>query len=623
MPDPIVKIDGVTVEAMPGTLDMSYSLGQRAGLNVTVKSDDGSYRPVVGKDLELFEGATKLWAGSVDEVDERSITEAEPTGRFYAIRAVSWEQYLDRRYCYDISTGRPLIYERNFEYTADASTDTLTCTVAHSLSNGDRVRVKAHANGAIPGGLSATTEYYVISASGAALQLSLTNGGAAVNLTDAGSKEQILITNRAGLIVSALLTDAATSEPLGTSNIDLGAVIDTVIFDAGTSVSEAIAALADASNYVWWIDAERELYFKPRTFSTAPFSINNTSGNYRNIRVRTTREDKCNSALVNVDIEQIGYEDESFTGDGSTVKWSLANPVGQIVRIQVNSEDKEFAQWLTDSDRAYYYELGKVYIRQDSDETILTAADTLRVVYRKFGANTIAVEDTSDISTTATLEGASGIYAMPFDRPGIGQQQAAAEGLALVAARKNNAVEITYETDQQVEATCHTLRPGQLQTIANSYFNVSSGTYLIREVSFRDVMGQWLQFTVKAISTNRLGGAVEFWKAVTGGSASGGSTGSFVAGGSTGTGGGSTPIEITLTANTTIASPYTPTAADTLDICVIQGAGPYTISFDSDFDTAFNTNLPAQSGARTWFRFRGRADSKWHAVSAPYSVAYD
>jgi len=608
---------------MPGTLDMSYPLCQRAGLNVTVKSDDGSYRPVVGKDLELFEGATKLWAGSVDEVDERSITEASPTGRYYGIRAVSWEQYLDKRFCYNSSTGRPLIYERNFEYTADAGTDTLTCTVSHGLSNGDRVRVKAHANGAIPGGLSATVEYYVISASGAALQLSLTAGGAAVNLTDAGTLDQILITNRAGLIVADLLTDGATSEPLGTSNIDLGAVVDTVIFDAGTSVSQAIAALADASNYVWWIDVERDLYFKLRTFSTAPFSIGDATGNYRNIRVRTTREDKCNAALINVDIEQIGYEDETFTGDGTTVKWSLANPVGQIVRIQVNDEDKEFAQWLTDSDRAYYYELGKVYIRQDADETILTAADTLRVVYRKFGANTIAVEDASDISTTATLEGASGIYAMPFDRPGIGQQQAAAEGLALVSARKNNAVEITYETDQQVEATCHTLRPGQLQTIANSYFNVSSGTYLIREVSLRDVMGQWLQFTVKAISTNRLGGAVEFWKAIAGGSASGGSTGSFVAGGSTGTGGGSTPIEITLTANTTIASPYTPTAADSLTLYVTQGAGSYTISFDSDFNTNFGSTLPGLAGAVTCFQFRGRADGKWWAVSAPYSVLYE
>lgn len=623
MPNPIVKIDGVAVEAMPGTLDMSYSLGQRAGLNVTVQSATGSYRPVVGKNIELFEGATKLWAGSVDEIEERSITEAAPTGRYYAIRAVSWEQYLDRRFCYSIANGRPLLYERNFEYAADPATDTLTCTVAHGLSNGDKVRVKCHVNGSLPGGLANTIEYFVVNAGVTTLKLSLSAGGAAVDITSAGTLDQILVTNRAGLIVASLLVDAATSEPLGTSNIDLGAVVDTVIFDSSTSVSEAIASLADASGFVWWIDAERELYFKPRTFSTAPFSISATSGNYRNLRVRTTREDKCNAALVSVDMEQIGYQDESFAGNGSTVKWSLAYPVGQLVRIQVNGEDKDFAQWLTDSDRSYYYELGKNTIRQDADEAVLNSSQTLRVIYRKFGANTIHEKDTADITATATLEGNSGIYALPFDRLGIGQIQASAEGQALVAARKNNAVEISYETDQQVEATCHTLRPGQLQTISNSYFNVSSGTYLIREVTLRDVGGRWLQFGAKAIDTNRLGGAVEFWKAMAGGAASGGSTGAFVAGGSSSTGGGSTTLEITLTANTTIASPYVPTAADSLIVYVTQGAGPYTIAFDATFNTGVNTNIPAKSGAVTAFCFQGRSDGKWWAVSAPFSINYD
>jgi hypothetical protein len=162
-----------------------------------------------------------------------------------------------------------------------------------------------------------------------------------------------------------------------------------------------------------------------------------------------------------------------------------------------------------------------------------------------------------------------------------------------------------------------------LQTIQNSYFNVSSGTYLIREVSLRDVLGQWLKFTIKAINTNRLGGAVEFWKAMGSGSGSGGSTAAFMAGGSLGTGGGSTPLEIVLTANTTIASPYTPTTGDTLVVRVEQGSGPYTISFDSDFDTSFSTNLPAKAGAVTFFTFRGGSDGKWWATCAPYSVNYE
>ena len=103
MPNVIVKIDGVTVRAIPGTLDIEAVIGNRATMGVGVWSTDGAYRPVVGKSIEVFEvfeSTTKLWAGSVDEVLEYSIGEGDPTGRRYMLRGVSWEQYLDRRLCY-------------------------------------------------------------------------------------------------------------------------------------------------------------------------------------------------------------------------------------------------------------------------------------------------------------------------------------------------------------------------------------------------------------------------------------------------------------------------------------------------------------------------------------------
>lgn len=65
----------------------------------------------------------------------------------------------------------------------DTSTDTLT-SAGHGLSNGDRVKVRSE--GAVPAGLSEATTYYVVGATTNTLQLSLTSGGAAVNLTDAG-----------------------------------------------------------------------------------------------------------------------------------------------------------------------------------------------------------------------------------------------------------------------------------------------------------------------------------------------------------------------------------------------------------------------------------------------------
>ena len=69
--------------------------------------------------------------------------------------------------------------------TVDASTDTLTST-SHGLTNGQASRVRA-VDGTVPAGLSAGTQYFVVGATANTFQLSTTVGGAAVNITDAGS----------------------------------------------------------------------------------------------------------------------------------------------------------------------------------------------------------------------------------------------------------------------------------------------------------------------------------------------------------------------------------------------------------------------------------------------------
>lgn len=77
------------------------------------------------------------------------------------------------------------IYDRSF--TADAGTDYITST-AHGFVNNDTVNVYlASTTGALPAGLTAGTTYYVINKTADTCQLSLSLGGAAVNITDAGT----------------------------------------------------------------------------------------------------------------------------------------------------------------------------------------------------------------------------------------------------------------------------------------------------------------------------------------------------------------------------------------------------------------------------------------------------
>lgn len=71
------------------------------------------------------------------------------------------------------------------EFTADAGTNICTTTTNHTLGLHQPVRVRS--TGTLPGGLSSGVTYYVIAPGGATLQLALTPGGSAVDISSAGS----------------------------------------------------------------------------------------------------------------------------------------------------------------------------------------------------------------------------------------------------------------------------------------------------------------------------------------------------------------------------------------------------------------------------------------------------
>ena len=67
-----------------------------------------------------------------------------------------------------------------------ALTGDIFTSIAHGLANTDRVFVAAPAGSSLPTGLSATTLYFVVGATTDSFQLSLTSGGAAVDITANG-----------------------------------------------------------------------------------------------------------------------------------------------------------------------------------------------------------------------------------------------------------------------------------------------------------------------------------------------------------------------------------------------------------------------------------------------------
>lgn len=69
-------------------------------------------------------------------------------------------------------------------FTVDPTTDTFTST-AHGLANGTVVEVESE-NGTLPAPLVDNTQYFIVATAANTFQLSLTSGGAAINITTAG-----------------------------------------------------------------------------------------------------------------------------------------------------------------------------------------------------------------------------------------------------------------------------------------------------------------------------------------------------------------------------------------------------------------------------------------------------
>ena len=70
-------------------------------------------------------------------------------------------------------------------FTADSATDFIT-KAAHGLANNSRIRV-SNSGGALPTGLTAATDYYIVNATTNTFQVSLTTGGAVIDITTNGT----------------------------------------------------------------------------------------------------------------------------------------------------------------------------------------------------------------------------------------------------------------------------------------------------------------------------------------------------------------------------------------------------------------------------------------------------
>lgn len=113
-----------------------------------------------------------------------------------------------------------------FQYTANPTTDYITFVPANVAGPfqgfsffQNNTTVNVYSDNTIPAGLTSGATYYVINRTGNSFQLSLTNGGAAVNITTTGTGNQYITPESIGATASTITCNSGyTTRNLGAAN---------------------------------------------------------------------------------------------------------------------------------------------------------------------------------------------------------------------------------------------------------------------------------------------------------------------------------------------------------------------------------------------------------------------
>jgi hypothetical protein len=168
---------GATAFAAPGTVYLALFTAMPSDSGGGTEVSGGSYARVA-----ITNNATN-WPAAAGG------SKSNGTDIVFPAATADWGTLLGWGLFDAASAGNLLYWGRlvgpEFPFTADASTDTFRAP-GSAFTNGDKVVTEAGTLGALPTGVDALTEYFVINASTDTFKLSLTSGGAAIDITADG-----------------------------------------------------------------------------------------------------------------------------------------------------------------------------------------------------------------------------------------------------------------------------------------------------------------------------------------------------------------------------------------------------------------------------------------------------
>jgi hypothetical protein len=256
--------------------------------------------------------------------------------------------------------------------------------------------------------------------------------------------------------------------------------IDEEITFSKVTVTEALNRLRDATGEDWRIGWNKDLVTHVyASWSAAPFSITDSSRNWRNLKVTWSVEGYRNVQHVRSNFNlTVGTRTETYTADGS--QWTF--PTQFVLRsaptVTVNGVSAAVYEMDVDpwGQTGFYWFRGGAGIFY-YPQTPFAVGTTIVITYGSFFSNVVTAKSDAQISARAAIEGRSGIYENVEEVRDITTDDAGlqiANGLLTRSGSMPTKIECEVDTPG--------LDPGMLVTVTISAFGLSA-SYICTKIT--------------------------------------------------------------------------------------------------------------------------------------------
>ncbi len=312
----------------------------------------------------------------------------------------------------------------------------------------------------------------------------------------------------AGNIVQDILDTYLKNEGITAGSISTGAALGNVVFNY-VKPSACFDTLAEHSGYIWQVNPDKTLDFKPHDHDTIAFNIGSTQILYNQIQFTETNPKYRNTQYVVGGVHLTDLTSETQYGDSTKQTFTLPYYVMATPAVYtfdgVTSSTHDVGILGVDTTFQWFWNKFSNIISQNASDTPLTSTEALQVVYTGGYKDINVSRSMPSITSLKSVEGGSGVVE---DVLNAGENTYYTDNQVMGDALISKYSTITNTLTFKTRVTGIT--PGKILKVSFPEFSLSSEEMLVDSVSIKDDDGQYW-YSVSALTGPEHGGWSKFF----------------------------------------------------------------------------------------------------------------